>query len=191
MNRPALELATPEESISIWLTREEWLLCHAYQWVALVYPAYGADRMTNAERTETFVESFARALSWAIRELHSLGFRFQAIDVERHGKIVPTRDEPIEPRNRYFLWKMSQGSMVSPITAIETALEQLDRQGILIDRGPMLECLSQVRSDVRAAEEALDADPETAAIVKEEVQAQLPRALEILRKVVPPGDEVN
>jgi len=190
MNRPIFDLAVPE-SISVWLTRREWLCVFGFQFVASTYPAYGAERMSLEERSETFTNSLARAMAWAIRELYDHGYRFEAIEISSYGKIVPIAPEPIEPRNKLFLWTLAQGKMVSPIVAIETALEELERQNVSIDTSHLCEVLAQVRSDVEAAKAELDSDPETARIVQEEVKAQLPRALEILRTVIPPDEKAN
>lgn len=136
------------KSLSIWMTREEFLTVWAFQWTAHVYPAYGADQMTEPERQAIFADSLGNALRWGIRELIERGFRFTALALDTRGEIVLTQPEAVEPNNILLVGKIARGKMLSPVNAIEVALAEFDKQGVVIERGPMVEILDQTRRDV-------------------------------------------
>jgi hypothetical protein len=92
-------------------------------------------------------------LKWAIRELVDRGMKFQAVEVKYDGGILLSTPEPIEPNNVHFLYTLRQGRMVSPIVAIQVALDMIERHEIDLDTTPLHDVLTQVKTDVEMAKE--------------------------------------
>ena len=146
-------------SIATLMTREEFLACYGYQFVAMVLPAYGADGMSDSEREETF-DSVGSGVRWAIRDLSARGARFAGLHIDARGEIRPNSLEPLTPQNKLLLWQFEKGSQLSPVVAIRETLRFLKKEGVNVDRGPLYEVLHQAVQDSDAAVSYIQEDPE-------------------------------
>jgi len=187
----------PEYYLCQWMTREEFLTAFAYFFTAMTVPAYGVEHMRSDEFHESF-DTLYRGLVWAIRELLDRGFKFQAIFLNTKGDPQLQGQEPIERRNVLLVEKFSTGKIVDPILAINTAFEEMEKQGVYVDRAPMIELRESARADLEEQSADLERNPELREQMDEWTRSQLRAAGDVLRRVkngdyvpVKRRDEVN
>lgn len=155
-------LDPPKETklLSIWLTREEWLSCWAYTWVAEHMDCFGFEGMDPAERRESF-ENLRSALVYGARGLWEAGYRFQGIDFTRDGLMRITVPEAVCYENVRMVVKIVYGGIPHRISALGTLLKELERQGVHgIDKNPILELYHAEVAEAKAAEIEFHEDPE-------------------------------
>lgn len=147
----------------LWMTREEFLTAWAYQFVAELENAYGAEEIP-AESRDALFGSVGNSLRWAAAKLqHDHGVVFSGFSINEDGLIDLKSQTPIEPRNELYLYRFALGKIPHPLGAIDTALKFLDERRATIDTEAMRVARAEVARAFQEAREQIAADPEAVA----------------------------